>query len=133
MLSSGTVQTYLIAMDGHDAVKIGRTNQPPLQRLAALQTGNPSRLEVVLTVDGDWEGTLHHALRESRLSGEWFWLPDPDRFQVIALILAWAEAPEPKRWPTEFTYGGWNWEWATELVDEGWNPNWLQDPAVTGF
>lgn len=65
-------QTYFIT-DGF-FVKIGRAYSVE-NRLKALQTGNPNRLRIVLTVDSDVENLFHTCFKNYRRVCEWFDLP----------------------------------------------------------
>lgn len=60
--------------DGVGAVKIGFTSDSPEKRLAALQTSNPNRLELVgfFPARKCDETTIHRYFRRHRLRGEWF-------------------------------------------------------------
>lgn len=69
-------------------VKIGFTQGDPLERLAALQTGNPIALSLMAVVpDGtpQLEGAFHQEFLGDRHNGEWFRLT-PDLRKVIVLI-----------------------------------------------
>ena len=64
--------------DGHGHIKIGKADDV-VQRLKELQTGNPYRLTVLLTVmlespiyAFELELELHKKFDEYRLEGEWF-------------------------------------------------------------
>ena len=58
--------------------KVGISSSPQ-KRLAALQTGNPTRLSVHFEMDSEdaarLEAKFHSAFEHARLSGEWFTLP----------------------------------------------------------
>lgn len=60
-----------------DWVKIGVTSNLT-RRLAALQTGSPLGIKLLLTLSGGktLEQKFHQAFRELRHNGEWFWLAD---------------------------------------------------------
>lgn len=60
--------------DGAGAVKIGFTSDSPDKRLAALQTSNPNKLELVgfFAARKCDETTIHRMFRRHRLKGEWF-------------------------------------------------------------
>ncbi len=70
----GPGRVYVI--DDERALKIGYTTNPVQRRLGQLQSGNPNKLRVVVTiesVDDDVEARLHHELRSLNISGgEWF-------------------------------------------------------------
>lgn len=55
-------------------VKIGFTRRHPKGRLRTLQSGFPTRLQLIAYVAGDMglEQRLHRTFQESRLNGEWF-------------------------------------------------------------
>lgn len=59
-------------------VKIGFTTGCPFERMAALQTANPVRLELMGTCPGGRcvEQLLHQNLSHARTEGEWFRLDD---------------------------------------------------------
>jgi hypothetical protein len=65
---------YFIAAEGSNQIKIGFTDKDPLDRLATLQTGNPHKLTLVATVEGDkqTEKELHQRFASDRTNGEWF-------------------------------------------------------------
>lgn len=65
------MKTYLISNGTH--VKIGKSNNPNI-RIAALQTASPTKLTLILILDGDQEKSLHKRFAESRTNGEWFTL-----------------------------------------------------------
>lgn len=65
------VYTYFIRQVGSDFVKIGKSADP-FKRLAALQTSNPNRLELIGVIEGDREGGLHFEFRRQNVVGEWF-------------------------------------------------------------
>jgi len=68
---------YFIGQDWDHPVKIGIAKNPK-SRLGQLQTGNPSRLKILDTYepkgvdDCDVEKRMHKAIKEYRLTGEWF-------------------------------------------------------------
>jgi hypothetical protein len=71
--SSGKV--YFIQAVNGGPVKIGWTSDEKFQnRLSGLQTGNPYRLQVIGTMEGDQqvERSLHKQFQHLRLCGEWF-------------------------------------------------------------
>ncbi len=55
-------------------VKIGKTNTPPEQRLAALQSANPLELVILGVIAGDdtLESELHQRFASLRIRCEWF-------------------------------------------------------------
>ena len=65
---------YVIAQE-RGPVKVGISDKP-MFRLRSLQTGHASRLDLKHSREADnaklVERLAHHALREKRLSGEWF-------------------------------------------------------------
>ena len=65
-------RVYVIASRG--ACKIGFTSGNPADRLKSLQTGNPNRLELVGSVEGErfLEDLAHMRFESCRLEGEWF-------------------------------------------------------------
>ena len=64
---------YIIQSDLTGMIKIGRSRHPQ-KRLKQLQTGNPNKLRLIKSFEGQgWrEGFLHERLKEFRLEGEWF-------------------------------------------------------------
>lgn len=63
---------YLVECDGY--YKIGRTEELPVQRLAALQTGSPHPMRLVSFFRGATrlERLFHFKFRALRVRGEWF-------------------------------------------------------------
>mgnify|MGYP000564849394 FL=1 len=63
---------------GESKVKIGYTSGSPRERMRTLQTGSPSRLELVASFDGgeSLEKAFHKAFSPLRLHGEWFLVRD---------------------------------------------------------
>jgi hypothetical protein len=81
---------YVIAMEGTDFIKIGIASNVK-KRLKALQTGNPIKLniEMSLRVDNanELEYELHRAFANSRVLGEWFKLDVGQVMKRIAVLL----------------------------------------------
>ncbi|MFD0449326.1 GIY-YIG nuclease family protein [Streptomyces indonesiensis] len=76
--------TYLVGMEGSPLVKIGFTSGDPKKRLASLQTGQPMKLSLLWSSEGDHESALHHRFAPHRVRGEWFDLtPLGDPVQVV--------------------------------------------------
>ncbi len=75
---------YFIQDQKTYAIKIGFTAGNPLSRLDALQTGNPNKLSLLKSIDGDMglESSLHEQFKESRINGEWFH-PSADLLKYI--------------------------------------------------
>lgn len=74
---------YVIRAGGSGYYKIGFTSKEDVYcRVRQLQTGNPLKLSVVLTIDGDesdeayWHMTFAHRMTEA--TNEWFELTDDD-------------------------------------------------------
>lgn len=65
---------YVIAPEESSVVKIGHTTVEPSRRVAGLQTGNPERLVLRWSGEGDdkLEKHLHVVFNEYRVQGEWF-------------------------------------------------------------
>ncbi|MFE7512748.1 GIY-YIG nuclease family protein [Streptomyces sp. NPDC057540] len=63
----------MIGEEGESVVKIGKANSPA-DRLASLQTGNPTPLRILWVHEGDQqlEGHLHAVFADYRVRGEWF-------------------------------------------------------------
>lgn len=71
---------YFVRAGNTGAVKIGCTSEACFAaRIAAIQVGNPDRINVIRTVVGgiDVEAQIHHRFAANRLRGEWFTF-DPD-------------------------------------------------------
>lgn len=69
----GTV--YFVTAEGLDLVKIGFTENDPLKRLSALQTGSPLKLRILGLIEGvslQIEKSIHQILADHRIIGEWF-------------------------------------------------------------
>lgn len=64
---------YFIKDRSTDTVKIG-FSRSPLDRMAQLQVGNATRLELVGAVAAEWtvEAAVHDLCRAGHLRGEWF-------------------------------------------------------------
>lgn len=83
---------YFVQQGDRGPVKIG-VAKDPLDRMAALQTGNPTELHLRQVVPGqrDLESKLHYRFREARIRGEWFG-DDPELdLSYLKLILVYAE------------------------------------------
>jgi hypothetical protein len=59
---------------GKGPIKIGYTAKPPRQRLAALQSTNAERLELLAVIPGNraLEQRMHYVFKKGRILGEWF-------------------------------------------------------------
>ena len=77
---------YLARSQGY--YKIGFSNDP-LKRLAELQVGNPSSIELVGTIPGTFleERRLHTLFKGKRIRGEWFALSDEDVQSILSYRL----------------------------------------------
>ena len=86
---------YLIAhaTDGGPMgpVKVGYTKSHPSKRLATLQTGNPSPLEIIFyfscpspELAREAEAIFHKVCREKRMSGEWFGMSVKDALATLS-------------------------------------------------
>lgn len=64
---------YIIQSNNNGLIKIGRSKNPQ-KRLKQLQTGNPNKLKLIYTFEGEgWrEKIIHERLSYYRLEGEWF-------------------------------------------------------------
>ena len=71
-MSDGFV--YFIRAEGTGSIKIGFSTNHPSIRLKELQTGSPSKLELLTFYEGSQkdEKKLHHEFAEDRGNGEWF-------------------------------------------------------------
>ncbi|MCA9932967.1 MAG: GIY-YIG nuclease family protein [Anaerolineales bacterium] len=80
--SDNTDYVYIIQMGRKNIFKIGKSNDPN-SRLASLQTANPYKLKFLNIFSADnasaAEETLHTALYENKLEGEWFRLTNTEK------------------------------------------------------
>ncbi len=76
---------YFLQDSGTHAIKIGYAISP-VERAATLQTGNVSKLELLLEIDGDRrdEAGLHRRFANDRVAGEWF-KPSPELLKLICV------------------------------------------------
>ena len=65
---------YLIRSGHFGAVKIGTTENDPLERLGELQVGNPERLHLLLVLEGGalTEADLQRKFQGCHIRGEWY-------------------------------------------------------------
>ena len=86
---------YFIQMGESGPIKIGATTSIE-SRLSGLQTGNPEKLRVLLTMDTvkmkESEANLHSRFRYQRLEGEWF-KPDDFLLESIKILKEGGWAP----------------------------------------
>jgi hypothetical protein len=78
---------YVLQAEWGGPVKIGTSRRDRLdQRIREVQTGNPSRLILLRTLDGghDREAELHRAFACWRLHGEWF-IPSDDLCEALGI------------------------------------------------
>ena len=75
---------YFIQEGSNGAIKIGYSNQGVEKRLIELQVGNPRKLYVLRTIEGDkkLEHELHLFFAKYKLIGEWFY-PSKELFDFI--------------------------------------------------
>lgn len=96
-------QVWVYAIQGvaGGPTKIGQAREPE-SRLATLQTGSPTKLQIVgrwLAVPANLERLLHHFFAQSRVNGEWFNLgenPVP-RIERAIRDLQGKKAPKPSQ------------------------------------
>ena len=71
---------YLLKDINNDTYKIGVTRKMDGKRLMALQTGNSTKLELIMTYKTEYpfrlESMLHRKFEQYRENNEWFRLPD---------------------------------------------------------
>jgi hypothetical protein len=71
--------------NGTGPIKVGVTRDKPSERLKGLQTGNPTKLRVIYSLEIDdvfkWERAFHSALSGAHVQGEWY-----EREAVLLLI-----------------------------------------------
>jgi hypothetical protein len=87
--TDSTDYIYLIQAGRTKAYKIGKSNDPQ-SRLAGLQTASPHKLKLLHIFRADnataAEESLHAALWDSRLAGEWFKLSDMQRSALQSVL-----------------------------------------------
>lgn len=78
---------YFIRSEKTHAIKIGFTAGKIEDRLSALQTAHPYKLQVLATSRGnrEYEKALHARFAQLRLEGEWF-EPHPDLLAFISVL-----------------------------------------------
>ena len=93
---SGTV--YFIESGPGGPVKIGYTSDTPQSRIRVMQTGNPSRLRLLASMEGTEadEAELHERFEDARIRGEWF---HPTK--MLLAVIAEAAASFPDAIPQE--------------------------------
>lgn len=74
--------TYIIK--SHDLHKIGKAKDVK-KRMKEFSTGNPS-IELIKTIDGDYESYLHKNYKDKRVVGEWFKLTNEDINNIDKLV-----------------------------------------------
>ena len=79
---------YFIQQGEKGPVKIGHTSSNLMERVRALQLGNPLELKLIGSIDGTpgIERALHKKFSEFNMRGEWF-KPDPNFMSQIKSIL----------------------------------------------
>lgn len=78
---------YFVRSEKTHAIKIGFTAGKVEDRLGALQTAHPYKLQVLATCRGnrEYEKALHDRFGQLRLEGEWF-EPHPDLLAFISVL-----------------------------------------------
>jgi hypothetical protein len=66
------LSNYVYAIYDGAYIKVGRSGAHPMERLHALQTGNPRRLTLLGWHLGVLESRMHKRLWRWHVSGEWF-------------------------------------------------------------
>lgn len=86
-MSSDDGCVYFIRSEKTHAIKIGFTAGKIEDRLSALQTAHPYKLQVLATSRGnrEYEKALHARFARLRLEGEWF-EPHPDLLAFISIL-----------------------------------------------
>ncbi|MBI1920183.1 MAG: GIY-YIG nuclease family protein [Geobacter sp.] len=86
-IASDNGYVYFIRSEKTHAIKIGYTAGKIEDRLSALQTAHPYKLEVLVTARGNraYEKALHARFAKLRLEGEWF-EPHPDLVAFISVL-----------------------------------------------
>lgn len=84
----GTEYVYIICMGRTKNYKIGKSNDPQ-GRLISLQTASPYKLTLLHTFRADnataAEESLHAALHQQRMEGEWFKLTDEQKNAITSV------------------------------------------------
>jgi hypothetical protein len=88
---------YIIRAGDSDRYKVGYTNRSVEKRLAELQTGNPERLMLVMTLEGDidLEERLHTMFAYCRLGGEWFEFSNNELLKIKEITNETTEISRP--------------------------------------
>ena len=99
-MAQPTPSVYVIAAPeiSPGRVKIGHTSRHPYQRLADLQTGSPTRLQLIFWTEGNesTEQLLHALFSLRRVHGEWFDFGEADPVAEISeAVRLMREAVEP--------------------------------------
>ena len=65
---------YFVQSGQKGPIKVGYTTQEPRDRLYAMQTGNPERLNMLAAIPGgpELESAMHVAFAGYHIEGEWF-------------------------------------------------------------
>lgn len=73
---------YVYFISDGAAVKIGLSRSPAMVRIGTLQVGNPRQLRMIAALPTDepeaLEGSIHDALRDQLIRGEWYHLQPDD-------------------------------------------------------
>jgi len=87
---------YFIQDEGVNHIKIGFTEQTLPARMGQLDTGCPSRMVMLCTIEGDRkkEDELHERFKDAWVKGEWF-RPVPALVQFIAENYVASQATQP--------------------------------------
>lgn len=87
MSYAGTI--YYIRCSETNFIKIGYTRGNPMARMASLQTGTPSKLNLMAVHPGsmEMERKIHEKLAPHRVRGEWFDDSD-DVFDHLVKVVA---------------------------------------------
>lgn len=74
------VKTYFVKAG--KVIKIGRSSDVA-SRIRSLQTANPHPLEIVGTIDGDYEAVAHRYFSDRNIGGEWYALTEDDVLDFV--------------------------------------------------
>lgn len=149
---------YFLQDSQKHAIKIGFSTTEAEARKSGLQTGNPSELIVLLTIDGDraTEKELHKRFASHHVLGEWF-QPAPELLQFIlvrskedACLAAFGQGKkaaerdevvsefldrDPPPWPLSIYLAGKisKGDWRGSVVDKIELPNVFSCPSGDGY
>lgn len=88
MAAFGKGRVYLVENETDGLFKIGMTRKDPGERVAELQTGNPSRLTLKASYQTDYpyrlESMLHRLFSSKKVMNEWYRLDEDEADRFIS-------------------------------------------------